>query len=98
MDIYVYCPVALIPNMIPKIKTYRCKMIVVARLAQDALVWGSGKSVNQTSIITTSLASSIETTVQSEIPSESVVSEPSCLAPRHHSESLESFSEQVAEN
>ena len=65
------------------------------RLAQDALVLGSG---NETSITTTSLASSIETTVQSEIPSESVVPEPSCLAPRHHLESLESFSEQVAES
>ena len=48
-------------------------------------------------ITATSLASSVETTFQSEISSEPVVSEPSCLAPRYHSESLESFSEQVAE-
>ena len=43
------------------------------------------------------MASSVKTTVQSEVPSESHVSESACLAPRHHSESLESFSEQVAD-
>ena len=43
------------------------------------------------------MASSVKTTVQSEVPSESYVSESACLAPRHHSESLESFSEQVAD-
>ena len=43
------------------------------------------------------MASSVKTTVQSEVPSESHVSESVCLAPRHHSESLESFSEQVAD-
>ena len=52
------------------------------RVAQNALVLGSSESVNQTSITTTSLASS-----------ESHVSESACLALRHHSESLESFSE-----
>ena len=67
------------------------------RVAHDALVLGSGESVNQTSIAATSLASSVKTTIQSQIPSEPVVSESSCLAPGHHSESLESFSEQVAE-
>ena len=36
-------------------------------------------------------------TIQSEVPSKSHVSESACLAPRHHSESLESFSEQVAD-
>ena len=39
----------------------------------------------------------LKPTFQSEVPSESHVSESSCLAPRHHSESLESFSEQVAD-
>ena len=67
------------------------------RVAHDALVLGSGEPVNQTSITTTSLASSVNTTIQSQVPSESVVSESSCLAPRHHSEPLESFSEQVAD-
>ena len=43
------------------------------------------------------MASSVKTTVQSEVPSESHVSESACLAPKHHSESLESFSEQVAD-
>ena len=61
------------------------------RLAQNALVWGSSESVNKTSITATSLASS----VKSEKPF--CLSEPSCLATRHHSESLKSFSEQVAE-
>ena len=63
------------------------------RVAHDALVLGSGESVNQNSIATTSLASSVKTTIQSQIPSESVVPESSCLAPGHHSESLEPFSE-----
>ena len=67
------------------------------RVAHDALVLGSSESINQTSITASSLASSVKTTIQSQIPSESVLSESSCLAPRHHSESLESFSEQVAE-
>ena len=98
LDGCVYCPVVLIPNIIQKMNTYRCQIIVCGpRLAQVAMVLGSGKSVNQTSITTTSLASSIEITIQSEIPSESVLAGPSCLAPRHHSESLELFSEQVAE-
>ena len=67
------------------------------RVAQNALVLGSSESVNQTPITTTSLASSVKTTFQSEVPSESHVSESACLAPRHHSESLESFSELVAD-
>ena len=67
------------------------------RVAQNALVLGSSQSVNQAPITTSSLASSAKTTFQSEVPSESHVSESSCLAPRHHSESLESFSEQVAD-
>ena len=67
------------------------------RVAQNALVLGSSESVNQTPITTTSLASSVKTTIQSEVPSESHVSESACLAPRHHSESLESLSEQVAD-
>ena len=66
------------------------------REAQDALVLGSSQSVNQASITTASLASSTKTTFQSQVPSESHVSESACLAPGHHSESLESFSEQVA--
>ena len=67
------------------------------RVAHDALVLGPSDSVNQTSITASSMAPSIETTTQSQIPSESVVSESSCLVPRHHSEPLKSFSEQVAE-
>ena len=67
------------------------------RVAHDALVLGPSESINQTSITASSLASSVKTTIQSQIPSESVVSEFSCLVPRHHSEPLESFSEQVAE-
>ena len=67
------------------------------RVAQNALVLGSSQSVNQAPITTSSLASSAKTTFQSEVPSESHVSESACLAPRHHSESLESFSEQVAD-
>ena len=66
------------------------------RVDQNALVLGSSESVNHTPITTTSMASSVKTTVQSEVPSESHISESACLAPRHHSESLESFSEQVA--
>ena len=98
LDGYAFCPVAPIPKVIQKMNTYRCRMIVVAPgWPHDALVLGSGESVNQTSIAATSLASSVKTTIQSQIPSESVVSESSCLAPGHHSESLESFSEQVAE-
>ena len=67
------------------------------RVVQNALVLGSCESVNQTPITTISLSSSVKTTVQSEVPSESHVSESACLAPRHHSESLESFSEEVAD-
>ena len=63
------------------------------RVVQNALVLGS----SETPITTTSLASYVKTTVQSEVPSESHVSESVCLAPRHHSELLESFSEQVAD-
>ena len=67
------------------------------RVAQNALVLGSSQSVNQAPITTSSLASSAKTKFQSEVTSESHVSESSCLAPGHHSESLESFSEQVAD-
>ena len=67
------------------------------RVAQNALVLGSSQSVNQAPIATASLSSSAKTTFQSEVSSESHVSESACLAPRHHSESLESFSEQVAD-
>ena len=65
------------------------------RVAQNALVLGSSESVNH--IATASLASSAKATIQSEVPSGSHVSESPCLASRHHSESLESFSEQVAD-
>ena len=67
------------------------------RVAQNALVLGSSQSVNQAPIATASLASSAKTTFQSEVPSESHVSESACLAPGHHSESLASFSEEVAD-
>ena len=64
---------------------------------EDALVLRPNDSVNKTSIATTSLASPVETTIQLEIPWESVVSQSSCLEPLHHPESLESFPEQVAD-
>ena len=67
------------------------------RVAQDALVLGSGKSVTKPLLQLPHWPHLLQKKVQSELPSESVVSEPSCLAPTHHSESLESFSEQVAE-
>ena len=67
------------------------------RVAQNALVLGSSQSVNQAPIATASLASSAKTTFQSEVPSESHVSESACLAPGHHPESLASFSEEVAD-
>ena len=67
------------------------------RVAQNALVLGSSQSVNQAPITTASLASSAKTTFQSEVPSESHVAESACLAPGHHSESLASFSEEVAD-
>ena len=59
----------------------RCKMIVSSgsTVAHDALVLGSGESINQISIAATSLISG--TVIQSEIPSESVALVPSCLAP-----------------
>ena len=50
-----------------------------ARMAHDALVFGSGESINQTSFTATSLVS--ERAIQSEIPSESVALAPSCLTP-----------------
>ena len=67
------------------------------RVAQNALVLGSSQSVNQAPITAASLASSAKTTFQSEVPSESHVAEAACLAPGHHSESLASFSEEVAD-
>ena len=58
------------------------------RVARNALVLGSSESVNQAPITTSSLASSAKNNLSVR----------SCsLAPRHHSESLESFSEQVAD-
>ena len=48
-------------------------------VAHDALVLGSGESINQTSITATSLVS--ETAIQSEIPLESVALVPACLTP-----------------
>ena len=70
---------------------------LIPKVIQNALVLGSSQSVNQAPITTASLASSAKTTFQSEVPSESHVSESSCLAPGHHSESLASFSEEVAD-
>ena len=49
------------------------------RVAQNALVLGSSESVNQPSITTISLASSVKATIQSEVPSESHVSESACF-------------------
>ena len=49
------------------------------RVAQNALVLESSESVNQTSITTISLASSVKATIQSEVPSESHVSESACF-------------------
>ena len=57
------------------------------RVAQNALVLGSSESVNQTSITTISLASSVKATIQSEVPSESHVSESACFGtytPQNH--------------
>ena len=59
------------------------------RVAYDAVVWGSGESINQTSITATSLAS--ETAIQSQISSESVALEHSCLAPHTTQSDLNHF-------
>ena len=56
--------------------------------------WGLVNLSTKPPITATSVASSVEIVIQLEIPSQSVESEPSCLAPRNHSESLE----QVTEN
>ena len=90
--------IAIIPKVIKKNEHLQVQNDYSgSRLAQNALVFGSSESVNKNPITATSLAPSVETAIQSEIPSESVVSALSCLAPRHHSESLESFSEQIVE-
>ena len=98
LDGYAFCPVALIPKVIQKMNTYRCKMIVVAP-GWPGMHW-FWDLVNLSTKLPLQLPHwphLLKPTFQSEVPSESHVSESSCLAPRHHSESLESFSEQVAD-
>ena len=60
LDGYAFCPVALIPKVIQKMNTYRCKMIVVAP-GWPRMHWlGSSESVKQNPITTTSMASSVK--------------------------------------
>ena len=98
LDGYAFFPVALIPKVIQKMNNYRCKMIVVVPgWPRMHWFWYLVNLSIRNPITATSLASSVETAIQTEIPPESVVSEPSCLAPRNHSESVKSFSEQMSE-
>ena len=79
LNCYAFCPVPLIPKSHCTSEHQVQNDCSGPTVAHDALVLGSGESINQTSITATSLVS--ETAIRSEIPSESVALVPSCLAP-----------------
>ena len=67
------------------------------RVAEDALVLGSGGIVSQDSTEASSMAQSPKATLQFQIPQESGVSESSCMVPGPLQEGQGGFSVEVAE-
>ena len=67
------------------------------RVARDDLVWGSNRIFHKTSTTTSTLGNSSQTTVQSQVPSKSPVSESTCLASGFKAKSPQKFSKSVAE-
>ena len=67
------------------------------RVARDELVLGSHRTFHKTSTVSSTLGISSETTIQSKIPSESSISQSSCLASRFETKSPKKFSSSVAE-
>ena len=91
LDTYAFCLVAILPQLVQKMITYRC------RVAGDALVLGSGGVVGQYSTEASSSAQSSKATLQSQIPQESGVSESPRVVSGLLQESQGGFSVEVAD-
>ena len=91
LDGYAYCPVALIPKLVQKMRTYACRMIVVAP-GWPGMSW-FGDLIE----LSTKPPLLLPHCVQLQVPSKSPASESACLASGFKAKSFQNFSKSVAE-
>ena len=98
LDGYVFCLVALIPQVIQKMTIYRLQNHHdCTRVAKDVMVFGSGGSVYKTPSKTSLVGESVDSNIQQQTSQQSSLPESSCLASGVSHEYSGRFSEEVAE-
>ena len=97
LDSYAYCPIALIPKMILKMRTCACQMIVVAPGWPGMSWFWDLRTFHKTSTTTSTLVNSSRATIQSKVSPKSTISQSSCLASGLEAKFSQKFSESVAE-
>ena len=97
LDGYAFCPVVLIPKVIQKMNTYRCKMIVVAPgWPRMHWFWDLVNLSTKPPLQLSHRPHLLKQPFSRKFHQNLMCLNLHVLAPRHHSESLDSFSEQVA--
>ena len=97
LDGYAFCPVALIPKVIQEMNTYRCKMIIVAPgWSRMHWFWDLVNLSTKPPLQLSHGPHLLKQPFSQKFHQNLVYLNMHVLAPRYHSESLESFSEQVA--
>ena len=81
LDSYAYCPIAVIPKLIKKMRTYACQMIVVAPgWPGMSWFWDLIDLSTEPPLLLPHLGNSSQTTIQSKVSPKSTISQSSCLA------------------
>ena len=101
LDGYVFCSVALIPQVIQKMTTYRCKIIMIApgwpgMSSGFFLSFLSSGCVHESPSKTSLVVESVGSAIQQQALQQSCISETSCLASGVNHEYSGRFSEEVA--
>ena len=93
LDSHVFCPVALVLQMIQKMvqNHHDC-----TRVARDVLVLKPGGSVHKTQFKTSLVGESVDSTIQQQTLQQSSLLESSCMAFGVNHEHSKGFSEEVA--
>ena len=94
LDGYAYCPIALIPKMIKKMRTYACQMTAVAP-GWPGMSWFW--DLIDVSTKPPLLLPHWKTAIQSKVSSKSTISQSPCLASGFETKSPQKFSKSVAE-
>ena len=98
LDGYVFCPVAILPQVIQKNNNIPMQDDSTGpRVAKDAMVLGSGGSLDQCTPTAPSLEDTTETATFQQVPQQRGVPEPTCVASGFQESNSGRFSSEVAE-